>query len=568
MRFAARLSLLALAGTLVLAGGLTLTGCQQTSDADAADPEGAAPTVIPDLIVIAHEALFGSLERPPVEFPHDRHARARQEAGEDCTACHVAGPSGRLSPFYLRPEPESAEPAGDGPDAGEVLELYHQGCIGCHQELREAGSKSGPVTCGECHRRQPRFVSDWQPIGFDKSLHFRHIDSHQGRCEACHHDVDEATGQLVYIKGHEASCRVCHRETTVDGRLSLRRAVHGQCIHCHRTEADAGPIECGGCHDPVRQARIAHLDVVPRLERGQPDVVLLAAAESERAESKLPTVPFSHVGHEEALPNCRVCHHEGMQACSDCHTLEGEAAGGDVTLRQAMHRQSSSHSCVGCHDVQKASVECAGCHGLMEQGRLTEHACRTCHSGPLPADLPPPGHGPRSLDRFRPPAAAMRLSFASDDVPEEISIDVVARRLAPGTLPRYGPAGMPHRRIIETLQRHIGASRVATYFHGHEDVLCQGCHHHSPVGQRPPLCESCHGEPFQAADLYKPGLYGAYHRQCIGCHESMQLTQPAGCTGCHAEQDGSVEVRARADGGLASTVLPGAADDAGRRSER
>jgi hypothetical protein len=51
----------------------------------------------------------------------------------------------------------------------------------------------------------------------------------------------------------------------------------------------------------------------------------------------------------------------------------------------------------------------------------------------------------------------------------------------------------------------------------------------------PPLCESCHGEPFDEAELHTPGLFGAYHRQCIGCHQEMEIEpQAQDCEGCHA----------------------------------
>jgi hypothetical protein len=166
----------------------------------------------------------------------------------------------------------------------------------------------------------------------------------------------------------------------------------------------------------------------------------------------------------------------------------------------------------------------------MEQGRLSEHACNICHAGPEPDRLAALRSRYGSLDDFRPRPSEVRLSFSPPEVPEMVTMGVLAEK--------YAPVSMPHRRHLERLMEVIDESRIARHFHGHEDVVCQGCHHHSPIGRKPPLCESCHGEPFEEHDLMKPGLYGAYHRQCIGCHQSMNEAGPVACTECHETESG------------------------------
>ena len=99
---------------------------------------------------------------------------------------------------------------------------------------------------------------------------------------------------------------------------------------------------------------------------------------------------------------------------------------------------------------------------------------------------------------------------------------------------KYEPAVLPHRQIVKRLLDDINDNRIAEYFHGHDDVVCQGCHHNSPIGERPPLCRNCHGEPFNEADMFKPGLIGAYHQQCLDCHKNMEIKEPSDCVGCHA----------------------------------
>ncbi len=512
-----------------------IIGCGQ-SDAD--EPKAAA-----DIIVIDAMKLFGGIEREPVSFPHDLHTSVLNAQGQDCLTCHRKRPDGFLSSKFMRLADNDQE---------IVMNIYHDNCIDCHNKTAEAGLKAGPTICGECHAEKPAFISTRTPFGFDKSLHQRHVKSVKD-CQECHHTLkfnneqhdatdnpfdlacidchlhdDLETFEMIYRYSRAGSCRDCHRSETEKTRSALEQAVHRQCIGCHLETDFSGPVDCAGCHDADRQQAIEAVEKPPRLDAGQPDFVLLAAAENERVESKLATVPFSHVGHEGFNSTCRVCHHEGTNACNECHTLAGGENGGGVKLQQAMHDMNSSHSCIGCHEQKKYEPECAGCHMQMEQGRLSEHACTICHSGPAPERLNSVKKRYHSLDQFRPKRSDIRLSFSDRDIPDTVTIGVLADQ--------YQPAIFPHRKIVDVLRKNIKDSKVATYFHGHEDLVCQGCHHHSPVGARPPLCESCHGEPFNKADLLRPGLYGAYHRQCIGCHQSMNIEKPSDCVGCHAER--------------------------------
>ncbi len=248
---------------------------------------------------------------------------------------------------------------------------------------------------------------------------------------------------------------------------------------------------------------------------------------TDLAFSKLNTVPFSHIDHEEFHETCRTCHHESMTPCVECHTLAGSEKAQGVTLQRAMHDLNSEHSCVGCHETHKRETSCSGCHSLMEQGRLSDHACTICHSGPSPTEAAAMKYEIDSVKPFRAKPDDTKLSFTDDDIPEQVTIDVLSEK--------YEAVAFPHRKIVNKLLENINESKIATFFHGNEDVACQGCHHHSPAGQKPPLCENCHGEPFNEAELFKPGLLGAYHRQCIGCHESMQI-EPTDCLGCHKEK--------------------------------
>jgi hypothetical protein len=174
----------------------------------------------------------------------------------------------------------------------------------------------------------------------------------------------------------------------------------------------------------------------------------------------------------------------------------------------------------------------------MEQALLPERGCELCHQGPLPQMLASEGSRYRSLDDFRPSPAQVALSFAPDDIPETVEIGALSNE--------FEPAIMPHRQMVERLLQHSRESTVATFFHGHEDVVCQGCHHQSPVGESPPLCVSCHVAGAPDLELMKPALKGAYHQQCLGCHESMNLEEPDECIDCHAEKQEAIQTAAAA----------------------
>lgn len=60
---------------------------------------------------------------------------------------------------------------------------------------------------------------------------------------------------------------------------------------------------------------------------------------------------------------------------------------------------------------------------------------------------------------------------------------------------------------------------------------CRVCHHHTPEGAEHPACRSCHLESEAAEDRSMPGLKGAYHRQCLGCHR--EWSHDTACNVCH-----------------------------------
>jgi hypothetical protein len=159
-------------------------------------------------------------------------------------------------------------------------------------------------------------------------------------------------------------------------------------------------------------------------------------------------------------------------------------------------------SCTTCHDVSTDPVELVSM-GRENQGALALDAVKS------------------RVDAQEPPK--MR------EVPETLLLGRIADV--------YEPAEFPHGRIIRTLEQKMAGSRMARVFHPSAATVCQGCHHNSPASETPPGCVSCHDGARQG-QVGRPGLKGAYHGQCIDCHEAMNMDKIAAndCIKCHRKK--------------------------------
>lgn len=505
--------------------------------------EAKETSVIPerrsDIITIDTLESFGSLERPKVVFLHDQHTEALEKSNKDCKTCHLSEKSSkhRLSLKFKRFKDTSKQ---------EVMDIYHAECIGCHKEMSASIQNAGPIEiCGDCHKKDSKLIPSRLPIVFDKSLHFRHTEANKdektnkGACGLCHHEYDEKAKKLVYTKEKEGSCSYCHMKETEENRMSIKLASHSSCIDCHKKtiaeEKITGPIKCSGCHDPKMKQDIEKVAVVPRIERKQPDIVLIRANNQKiNKDDQIPRmnpVPFDHKAHEKYNDTCLVCHHASLDSCSKkCHTPAGSKEGKYVNLESAMHQKGHEKSCMGCHEINQREPNCAACHSLMTKDRKPEASCQICHMEPLRKNPHAAGLNEKLVaEMLLKSRKATTGTYKDEDIPEKVIIKELADK--------YEPVELPHRKIVKTLLYNIKDSKLAGYFHAEKGTVCQSCHHNSPLDKQPPHCGSCHGKPFDERNILKPGIKGAYHQQCMGCHQVLKLEKPksTGCTDCHEE---------------------------------
>jgi hypothetical protein len=531
-------------------------------------------------ILLDHKGAAPALERPAVEFDHDRHTTAlKQHKKTDCKVCHVleekdqrikGAPVVQVFRFPKASFNRNYKEA--------IMRAYHTACGNCHRERAEAGKKAGPDIglCGECHVRKARIIKvawAWKPI-FNYARHNRHVTAidkltkpakacpkvfklpqpaakpdTSGRpvakkCETCHHTYDEKQKRLVYKKDFENSCRACHKEKDEKNARSMKMIAHAQCVGCHMeleeavkkelakkgrkklTEQDKkrfGPFQCKGCHGEHKILKPDEIVKIPRLVRGQKDVMDLFLKDPKKypKATTMKVVPFNHKAHEPRTQFCNSCHHYSLEKCVNCHTPSGDfKKGGGVSFERAFHKIQTKQSCMGCHQTKTQQKECAGCHQWIV-AEMPQQSCPICHRGTSegkPIEVAP-----------------VPLVFDKEKVPE--------KEIIKGVENEFKPAEMPHQKIVKKLTEISNKSSLARFFHpaksASDQTLCQGCHHHSraQATKKYPNCRQCHGRPFVAGERGRPGIMAAYHQQCIGCHTVMgQKPKALDCDKCHARR--------------------------------
>jgi len=127
------------------------------------------------------------------------------------------------------------------------------------------------------------------------------------------------------------------------------------------------------------------------------------------------------------------------------------------------------------------------------------------------------------------------------DAPDSVEIDILADL--------YQGVAFDH-------QMHVDLAQDCSVCHHHTtgtgtvDPYCARCHDRYEE-QATVACQDCHlADPFSATAIQAKGetnrfhvdvngLKGAYHRNCMGCHERMD--GPTGCQDCHARTEAGDE---------------------------
>lgn len=144
--------------------------------------------------------------------------------------------------------------------------------------------------------------------------------------------------------------------------------------------------------------------------------------------------------------------------------------------------------------------------------------CLVCHTCEIPTKLNP-------CLRSCPRGQMITVHHSADAGPDNIMMEKLT-----GGPDLYEPALFSHR-------AHARMSEMSGN--------CVMCHHYNPPGGVLP-CSDCHaaGSTAKNVDLSKPGLKGAYHRQCVNCHR--EWGSAADCESCHLSK---TRTRAAAPGG-------------------
>ena len=135
----------------------------------------------------------------------------------------------------------------------------------------------------------------------------------------------------------------------------------------------------------------------------------------------------------------------------------------------------------------------------------------------------------------------LAVNCSAMDTPETIEIDALAKY--------YEPVEFDH-------ELHVGVAEDCSVCHHHTtgtgttDLYCAKCHSNYEEMEMV-SCADCHSaEPFSAEEIHRQsqkdlfhvdmnGLKGAYHQNCLGCHQEMD--GPTGCQDCHARTEAGDE---------------------------
>ncbi len=110
----------------------------------------AVPIYAQEEVMTLNSPELGVHKRSPVRFAHEEHA---ENIG--CNACHhdydIYGVNSNEDEEQRCAECHTKK-AGTNPIP--LMRAFHLQCKNCHQNLVDKGQASGPLMCGQCHRKE------------------------------------------------------------------------------------------------------------------------------------------------------------------------------------------------------------------------------------------------------------------------------------------------------------------------------------------------------------------------------------------------------------------------------
>jgi hypothetical protein len=291
-------------------------------------------------------------------------------------------------------------------------------------------------------------VNHYGPVTFDHRLHER-MSEITGDCANCHHET-EANEPIT-------GCAECHpreRNAADPGVISLRGAIHRQCLDCHKDWSRAN--SCGFCHEEAGATMHGPEDFGELVGMTPTHISPEQSYTYHTAREGLPVVTFHHEDHVQAF---------GL-SCADCHLNDDcERCHGAGMARQAVVRE---RDCASCH----GDAECVDCHDLTEKARFDHAETTGWDLGAAHAEVSCEAcHGPSHDAALTVPASLRCLACHQE----------------------------AHGVTLDALEHPVALLGSHAYFE------CVQCHRGSAEGPRS-TCIECHDD--RAFPAWSPGLVG------------------------------------------------------------
>lgn len=357
-------------------------------------------------------------------------------------------------------------------------------CTGCHAGAADPARPLWPTaeSCASCHDGEIEKTVTWTPRAGPRpgNLRFAHAEHRSAVREA----VADST----------VSCAACHTPTG-QGRMTVQRAVTGQCLACHGIQVahlEAPDTACATCHLTLAEATTLPRTQVASFEA--PASHQVPEFGTARGHGRLALPPGGSAF--QVAPSCATCH--ARDFCAACHVNAPE-----VQLIQALapDARSLAHQADLKAPASHSSARFLSRHGAESRRDIT--ACATCHT-------------------------------AESCTACHRSTPAVARLL---------PAAGPGRGAGAAITRARPSSHTAGFADSHGGV----------AGATPSSCSACHARA-ECLDCHRPntGSSGAYHPAgFLTRHPASAFSRQSDCTECHNQAEFCTSCHVQA--GLSST---------------